>query len=106
MTCSGSAPATAIDDVSKAAARIPGLEWLAERDLDDVQPEFGFQDEKDPQKPISRRLYALFTNQQAMEQLLRLWEEWQADPRKRAKQGFGPFKGLFSRLRDIRRWGP
>ena len=96
----------AIDDVSKAAARIPGLEWLAERDLDDVQPEFGFQDEKDPQKPISRRLYALFTNQQAMEQLLRLWEEWQADPRKRAQQGFGPFKGLFSHLLDIRRWGP
>ena len=29
----------AVDNVAKAAARIPGLEWLAERDLDDVPPE-------------------------------------------------------------------
>jgi hypothetical protein len=98
--------ADAIDNVAKAAARIPGLEWLAERDLDEVQPEFGFHDEKDPQKLISRRLYALFSNLQAMEQLIRLWTEWQAEPVKRAGSGFGPFKGLFQHLLDIRRWGP
>jgi hypothetical protein len=96
----------AVEDVAKAASRIPGLEWLAERDLEDVAPEFGFQDEETPDNAIPRRLYALFTNQQAMENLLGLWEQWQADPTKRAKSGFGPFKGLFSRLRDVRRWGP
>lgn len=96
----------AVKDVAKAASRIPGLEWLAERDLEDVAPEFGFQDEETPDNAIPRRLYALFTNQQAMENLLGLWEQWQADPTKRAKSGFGPFKGLFSRLRDVRRWGP
>ena len=96
----------AVEDVAKAASRVPGLEWLAERDLEDVAPEFGFRDDETPDNAIPRRLYALFTNQQAMENLLGLWEQWQADPTKRAKSGFGPFKGLFSRLRDVRRWGP
>lgn len=92
--------------MAKAASLIPGLEWLAERDLEDVTPEFGFRDEGSPNNLGPRRLYALFTNQQAMDSLLGLWGQWQADPTQRAKRGFGPFKNLFSRLRDIRRWGP
>lgn len=98
--------AEAVENVAKAASQIPGLEWLAERDLEEVEPELGFQDEKDPEKRVPRRLYALFSNLQAMDELLGLWGEWQAEPAKRAKRGFGPFKHLFSHLRDIRRWGP
>lgn len=40
-----------IDDVAKAAAKIPRLEWLAERQLDEVEPEFGFQDAEDRYRP-------------------------------------------------------
>jgi hypothetical protein len=97
---------SAVDNVSKAASKIPGLEWLAERDLDEVEPEFGFQDEKAPEKLVPRRLYALFSNQQAMDQLVRLWRDWCVEPNKRASTGFGPFKNLFIHLRDIRRWSP
>jgi hypothetical protein len=82
------------------------LEWLAERDLEDAQPQYGFQSEKDAAATLPVRLYALFTNQQAMNALLGLWEQWTQDPNARAKQGYGPFKNLFIYLRDIRRWGP
>ncbi len=97
---------SAVQDVAKAAARIPGLEWLAERDLDDVDPEFGFADEQSPDEAVPRRLYALMSNQQAMDQLIALWSEWTQNPNQRAKHGFGPFKQLFALMRDIRRWGP
>lgn len=97
---------SAVQDVAKAAARIPGLEWLAERDLDDVDPEFGFADEQSPDEAVPRRLYALMSNQQAMDQLIALWSEWTQNPNQRARHGFGPFKQLFALMRDIRRWGP
>jgi len=94
-----------VDDVAKAAARIPGLEWLAEIDLEDAAPVHGFADLEEPNKAVPRRLYALFTNQQAMTSLLALWGAWHANPTKRADTGFGPFKNLFIHLSDIRRWG-
>ena len=66
---------TSVEQVAKAAAKIPGLEWLAERDLEDAQPQYGFQNEKDAAATLAVRLYALFTNQQAMNALLGLWEQ-------------------------------
>lgn len=96
----------AVQDVAKAAARIPGLEWLAERDIDDVAPEYGFENEKKRDETVPRRLYALMSNQRAMDQLLMLWREWTQNPTRRLKYGFGPFKHVFELLRDVRRWGP
>jgi hypothetical protein len=87
-----------------AAAKIPGLEWLAEMDLGQVEPEHGYFDEKNPEKPLGCRLYAVLTSQQAMDQLLSLWQRWHQQPDQRAKRGFGPFKELFRWLRDVRRW--
>jgi hypothetical protein len=95
-----------IDNVAKAAAEVPGLEWLAERELEEVEPEFGFQNEKEPEARLPCRLYALLSNQEAMDALIGLWRRWIQDPTKRADTGFGPFKNLFIHLRDIRRWGP
>ncbi len=95
-----------IDGVAKAASKIPGLEWLAERELEEVAPEFGFQEKDKPAATLPRRLYALFSNQQAMDALIGLWQQWLQEPKKRASTGFGPFKNLFIHLRDIRRWGP
>ena len=95
-----------VKDVAKAAENIPGMEWLAELDLEDADPEFGFQsaDEKNPDKKIPQRLYAVMTNQSAISQILSLWNTWTAAPDSRAESGLGPFKSLFLNLRDIRRW--
>lgn len=95
-----------IKKLAAAAEKIPGLEWLAELDLDDEAPSEGFQIEGDPTKSLSHRLYALMTNQAAMEQLLALWQAWLTSPETRAKRGFGPFKDVFIHLKDVRRWGP
>ena len=90
--------------LAAAAAHVEGLEWLAEMDLEDVEPMGGFADAEDPAKRLSCRLYAVMSNQQAMTQLLSLWQEWINDPAKTATRHFGPFKAIFVHLRDIRRW--
>lgn len=95
-----------VDGLAKAAAQIPGLEWLAEMDLDEVLPEAGFESEQDPERPLPCRLYAVMTNQQAMDRLVGLWDGWCRAPAQRAQRGYGPFKRLFENLRDLRRWGP
>jgi hypothetical protein len=97
--------AKSIDGVAKAAARIPGLEWLAERDLGEGDAADGFVDAEHPDKKLGRRVYALFSDQRAMQQLLALWDDWVARPGERARRNFGPFKQLFIHLKDIPRWG-
>lgn len=93
-----------VDGLAKAAAEVPGLEWLSEIDLDDVAPEGGFEDEEVPGNKLSCRLYALMSNQQAINHLLRLWANWIANPAERAKKNFGPFKTIFVHMKDVRRW--
>lgn len=93
-----------VDGLAASAAHVEGLEWLAEMDLADVEPMGGFADAKDPTKRLPCRLYAVMSNQQAMAQLLSLWDEWVTEPGRRATRYFGPFKDIFVHLKDIRRW--
>ncbi len=93
-----------VQGLAKAASQIPGMEWLAEMDVEDLVPESGFEDETDSEKRLPCRLYAVMTNQQGMDRLLGLWSDWCSDPAKRARPNFGPFKNLFVNLRDLRRW--
>ncbi len=96
--------AKSIDGLASAAARVPGLEWVAELDLGETDPGDGFEDAQDSQRKLGRRLYALFTNQRAIQRLLRLWQEWYTAPDQRARRNFGPFKNVFLHLKEVRRW--
>ncbi len=93
-----------IQQFAKAAAQVPGLEWLAELDLEDAEPTDGFSDPEKADKKLPCRLYAVMSNQQAMTRLLALWRNWCTNPGERAKRNFGPFKEVFVHLKDIRRW--
>jgi len=97
---------TSVDGLAKATAQVPGPEWLAEMELEEADPDFGFAHEDDQDKKLSCRLYAIMSNQVAMNQLLSLWSDWVSLPQKRAKAKFGPFKRVFEHLKDVRRWGP
>jgi len=86
----------------KAAGRLPGLDFLAEYDVEDIAPDDDFYIEETTDKPVPRRLFLVMTNQQALQQLLNLWRDFQAN--RGARQGFAPFFEMFRHLRDIRRW--
>ncbi len=93
-----------VEGLAKACEQIPGLEWLAELDVDDVDPIAGFKNEKHPEQELTCRLYAVMTNQESINRLIGLWDDWCSDPGKQAQRNFGPFKNLFINLRELRRW--
>ena len=91
----------------QAVERIPGMEWLAEVEDVDLPPDDDFfktnsAGERTDQ-PIGGRLFMVFTNQTALDQMLSLWRLWQAG--RSLVRGQGPWVTLFAQLRDVRRWG-
>lgn len=97
-----------VDDFVRAVERVPGMEWLAEIEEEEIPPDDDFfalgnrqQDRSD--KPLRGRLFMLFTNQGALQQMLSLWAIWQAD--EDLPRGLGRWKTLFEQLRDVRAWG-
>ncbi|MDX9857933.1 MAG: S8 family peptidase [candidate division Zixibacteria bacterium] len=55
-----------------------------------------------PTKSLSCRLFMSMSNQGAIDELLRLWQQW--DSNRRLPRGYQKWSEIFSYLRDIRRW--
>jgi len=93
-----------IEDFFDAASNVPGLEFLAEYDEDDIPPDDDFFLEKKPDErtPYRGRVYLMLANQQAFRQLLGLWTAWQRG--ERFQIGLTKWRDLFALLRDIRPW--
>lgn len=101
--------AGSVDNFVRAAARIEGLEFLADLREDAVDPDddFFFQSEGEVTDDlVPQSLYMVMTNAQAVNELVRLFELWQADPSITFATGLNPLKQVFGLLRAIRRWGP
>lgn len=88
-----------------AVKRISGLEWLGELELTDIDPGDGFEDERDPDKKLTGRLFLIMTDQRALDELLSLFNKWREDPEAPFPKGLAPMKDLFRyHLRTIRPW--
>jgi hypothetical protein len=81
-----------IANFARAATRVPGLEFLGAEDLE------GDEHDKTPV------LYLLIPDAAALRQLLSLWRTWLAN--RALPTGYGPWRSLFTQLRDLRPWGP
>ncbi|MBI4660311.1 MAG: S8 family peptidase [Verrucomicrobia bacterium] len=86
----------------EAARRVPGFDFLAEWDVEDIAPDVDFYNEKRTDTRLTGRVFLVMSNQQALQQLLRLWQDFQAGGR--PARSFAPFHDLFQHLRDVRRW--
>ena len=87
-----------------AARLVPGLDFLAEWDVEDIAPDDDFYKEGKEDTHLSGRVFLVMTNHQALQQLLGLWQAFQAG--RNAAFGFAPFYELFRHLRDVRPWSP
>lgn len=98
--------ATAVERLAQACAKIPGLEWLVDIEVDSVAPVAGFDyaDEKED-RTLPCRLYAVMSTQKGLQELISLWKQWVSDPPKRVKKDYGPFRDVFKNLKDLRLWG-
>ena len=97
----------AVDRFVQAVERIPGMEWLTEFEDVDMPPDDDFFARttigEPSERPLNGRLFMVFTNQDALDQMLSLWQSWQDN--RPLPRGLRPWEALFSQLRDVRRWG-
>ena len=93
-----------IGNFVKAVKRIEGLEWLGELEHDDIEPEHGFEDENDPEKPLKSQLFLVMTDQRAQAEILSLYKRWDKDRDTAFPRGLAPLKHAFEYLHIIRPW--
>lgn len=100
--------ATTADDFARAVRDVEGLEFLAGFDFDMVEPDEDFfyeaADGTRAEDLVQQSLYMVMTNARAVDQLISLFQQWQADPKITFDTGLNPLKKVFAHLRDLRRW--
>jgi hypothetical protein len=101
--------AGAVEGFLRAVRDIDGLEFLADIAAEGVEPDDDFYVERQGVRTdelVPQSLYLLMTNAAAVDELISLFAQWQADPTIRFATGLAPLKRVFSYLRTLRRWGP
>ena len=99
-------------DFQAVAARVEGLEFLGEEEIEfDPDEDFFEPDKRKGRKGQRRtdrrlggRLYLAMPDVEALRQLLSLWGRWQRG--QGLPSGFTPWRDVFASLREIRPWGP
>lgn len=93
-----------VQNFARAVNNVRGLDWLYEfvQEQIDQDEDFYFEEERDG--TLSGRLYLLGTNQDALDQLLALWDRYQRDPNAPFDRGLAPIKQMFGHLKKIRPW--
>ena len=99
-----------VEDFVNAVRRIDGLEWMGEVEIDEIAPDEEFYDESERdeakrEKMLSRRLYLVVTNQQALKQMLSLWKRYKEDTSMKFPHGLAKFREAFNLLNSIHKWG-
>ncbi|MFC3690444.1 S8 family peptidase [Aquipuribacter hungaricus] len=102
--------AGSVEAFAHAVRRVPGLEFLAELDEGKADPDDDFHVVDSNGQPTDDKLdetaYLVLTNTQAVTQLVKLFQDWQADETMRFPYGLTPLRNAFRLLRDLRRWSP
>ena len=93
-----------IEGFVRAVEKIEGLEWLAEYELDDLPPAYGFEDRSKSDKHLRGQLFLVMTDQKALDQLQNLFNRWRGDRGIAFPHGLAPLRHAFHLLHTIRRW--
>jgi len=97
-----------VDAFFGAVKRIRGMEWLGEYELEDIPPDddffaVGTRGEPRPEKTLRGRLFMVFSDQDALKQMLSLRARWESG--ERLPWGRGAWAELFDHLLRVRTWG-
>ncbi len=79
------------------------MEWLAEID-EEIAADEDFYRPNNEDATVSGRLFLVMANRAALDELLRLWAAYQADPERNFRRNFDKWRQLFRRLRTLRLW--
>ena len=93
-----------VENFANAVKRIEGLEWMGEIATDEMAPDEDFYDESNQDRQLIGRLYLVMSDQQALNEMLSLWRQYQQDQNMEFQRGLTKFRDIFLCLKDIRRW--
>lgn len=95
--------------VNTLKTRYPNVEWIMELSStcsnDDDFYVLDRHGNRDDNKQLSTKLFCILTNQQALSQILSLWNNYNTNEQFHFEKGLTGFKHLFSTLKDVHRWG-
>ncbi len=99
-----------IADFRNAVSKIEGLEFLTELLDEDTDPDGDFymasKAEGRTDDEVGRSLQLVMSNAKAAGQLVKLFNNWVANPKMTFQRGLTKFRTAFEQLRAIRHWGP
>ncbi|MGO9622117.1 MAG: S8 family peptidase [Desulfobaccales bacterium] len=100
--------AGSVEDFIGAVQKITGMEWLGEIEEEDIPPDddfFALDDKghRKLEKTLRGRIFLVFSNQQALNQMLSLWQRWQRG--EHLPHGLSKWIKVFDNLLDIHPWG-
>lgn len=95
-----------IKEFMTAVTQVPGLEWLAAWDEDDIEPDEEFYDGDEPGRLLKGKTFLVGSNRAALDEVVRLWERFRADPKGKLGHKLEAWKQVFMHLKDVRFWGP
>ena len=98
-----------VDNFYTAVKNTDGLEWIFDSEVEPFNPDDDFyQVDKDSGERVddslNGKLYCVMSNQQAMVQLLSLWQRHQNGESDVFKRGFAGLRDIFTHIKDIRKW--
>lgn len=98
-----------VDNFYTAVQHTEGLEWIFDSDSDPFEPDDDFYqvDKKSGERvdvSLNGKLYCVMSNQQAMSQLLSLWQRHKNGETDVFKHGFAGLRDVFTNIKDIRKW--
>lgn len=97
-----------VENFIRAVEKVPGMEWLAEVEGEEIPPDDDFfaladSGEPRPNKALRARIFMVFVDQEALRQMLSLWERWRSG--QKLDDGLAKWNQLFQQLHDVRHWG-
>lgn len=98
-----------VDSFYTAVKNTDGLEWIFDSETEPFDPDDDFYrvDNKSGKKledSLNGKLYCVMSNQQAMSQLLSLWQRHQNGETDVFKRGFAGLRDVFTHIKDLRKW--
>lgn len=98
-----------VDNFYTAVKHTDGLEWIFDSESDPLEPDDDFYqiDQKTGERidnSLNGKLYCVMSNQQAMSQLLSLWQRHQNGETDVFQRGLAGLRDVFTHIKDIRKW--
>lgn len=97
------------DSFYTAVQHVEGLEWIFDKESEPftADEDFYYIDEQGQasDEALNGKLYCVMSNQQAMMQMISLWNRYQNGDDNVFQRGFAGLRDVFTHIKNIRKWG-